>query len=301
MTVMTRFAPSPTGDLHLGHAYAAIYAHDLGACRGGTFVVRIEDIDAGRCRDEFVGRNLDDLAWLGLSWETPVVRQSDRMELYRAALLRLDKMGVTYPCFCTRKEILDEIAAAQAAPHPTSGRSPDVVSTVSTNIYPGTCRNMDDRERRRRIKSGCAYAIRLDHARALERTGPVRWTDRRQGDQQVDLKQLGDVVVARKDLATSYHLSVVVDDAAQGITEVTRGCDLFDVTHVHRVLYDLLDLPIPVWHHHDVCVDANGRRLSKRAGDTTLRSLRARGLSATQVRVMAENSLAPGEGDHHPL
>lgn len=294
MSVVTRFAPSPTGDLHLGHAYAAIYAHDLAARGGGTFLIRIEDIDTGRCRDEFIDRNLDDLAWLGLSWATPVVRQSARMELYQAALNRLEAMGVTYPCFCTRKEILNEIAAAQAAPHVPSGQSPDDRADASATVYPGTCRAMNERERRRRIESGRPYAIRLDQARALTQTGPVCWTDHRHGDQNADLEHLGDVVIARKDLATSYHVSVVVDDAAQGVTEVTRGSDLFDATHVHRVLYGLLDLPVPVWHHHDVCVDAMGRRLSKRAGDQTLRSLRARGLTSAQVRALAKQSLAQG-------
>ncbi len=279
MTVVTRFAPSPTGDLHLGHAYAAWYALDVAIRAGGRFLVRIEDIDAGRCRAEFIDRNLDDLRWLGLTWEEPVVRQSDRMDLYREALQRLDHLGVTYPCFCTRKEIRSEIEAAAGAPH---AMAPD-----GAILYPGICRARSTPERDDLIASGRPYAVRLDVRRVREATGDLPWTDRLLARQTAAPDRFGDVVIARKKVETSYHLAVVVDDAAQGVTEVTRGMDLFDATHVHRALYALLDLPAPVWHHHDLCRDEDGNRLSKRRGDETIRSLRERGHTKNEVLAMA--------------
>ncbi|MBL8658856.1 MAG: tRNA glutamyl-Q(34) synthetase GluQRS [Rhodospirillales bacterium] len=278
-TTVSRFAPSPTGDLHLGHAFAAIYAHDLAACGGGRFIVRVEDLDAGRCREDFIVRNLDDLAWLGLRWEQPVVRQSERMAFYAKALARLDALGVTYPCFCTRREIADEVAAAVGAPH---ALAPD-----GSFRYPGTCRKLGGTERRRRIAAGQPCALRLDMARAVAMTGPLAWTDRVRGPQAAAPERFGDVVLARKDVAASYHLAVVVDDAEQQVTEVTRGEDLFEASHIHRLLYALLDLAPPVWHHHVLCRDATGRRLAKRDGDTTIRALRAAGHGPGAVRAMA--------------
>jgi glutamyl-Q tRNA(Asp) synthetase len=290
--VVTRFAPSPTGDLHLGHAYSAIYGHDLARERAGRFIVRIEDIDGTRCRDAFVERHLEDLAWLGLRWEEPVVRQSARMPLYAAALARLEALDVTYPCFCTRSEIRGEVAAAQGAPQ---AQAPD-----GTFVYPGTCRGLDPARRRSLIAAGRPYAIRLDVGRALHLTGRVVWRDRMRGTQEVDAGRFGDVVIARKDVAASYHLAVVVDDAAQGVSEVTRGDDLFAATHIHRLLYGLLELPPPVWHHHPLCRDASGRRLAKRDNDTAIRALRQSGLSADDVRVlaaaMAEGSVTAATG-----
>ncbi|MCU0893320.1 MAG: tRNA glutamyl-Q(34) synthetase GluQRS [Rhodospirillales bacterium] len=277
--IVTRFAPSPTGDLHLGHAYSAIYAHDFARERAGRFIVRIEDIDRARCRDAFAERHLEDLAWLGLRWEEPVVRQSARMPLYAAALARLEALDVTYPCFCTRGQIRGEVAAAQGAPqaHAADG----------TSVYPGTCRGLDPARRRALIAAGRPYAVRLDTARALRQTGRLVWHDRARGRQEVDAGRFGDVVIARKDVAASYHLAVVVDDAAQGVSEVTRGEDLFAATHVHRLLYGLLELPPPVWHHHPLCRDAWGRRLAKRDNDTAIRALRQRGLSADDIRALA--------------
>jgi glutamyl-Q tRNA(Asp) synthetase len=277
--VVTRFAPSPTGDLHLGHAYSAIYAHDLALEREGRFIVRIEDIDRARCRDVFVERQLEDLAWLGLRWEEPVVRQSARMPLYAAALARLEAMAVSYPCFCSRSEIREEIAAA--------GGAPQAQAADGTLIYPGTCRGLDPGRRRSLIGAGRPYAIRLDVAKAERRTGRLVWHDRKRGAQEVDARGFGDVVIARKEVEASYHLAVVVDDAAQGVSEVTRGEDLFAATHIHRLLYALLELPPPVWHHHPLCRDASGRRLAKRDNDTAIRALRQSGVSADDVRVMA--------------
>lgn len=279
MATVSRFAPSPTGDLHLGHAYAAIYAHDVAMRGAGRFIVRIEDLDTGRCRDEFVARQLDDLAWLGLRWDEPVARQSERMALYAAALARLDELGVTYPCFCTRKEIHDEIAAAGSAPH---SLAPD-----GSSVYPGTCRGRALAGRRELIASGQAYAVRLDVGRALAITGPLSWTDRLRGPCAAEPERFGDVVIARKDVAASYHLAVVVDDADQGVTEVTRGEDLLEASHIHRLLYGLLEISPPVWHHHPLCRDRFGRRFAKRDADVTIRALRDRGYGPSKVRVMA--------------
>lgn len=291
MAVVTRFAPSPTGDLHLGHAYAAWYAKRVATVAGGRFLVRIEDIDRDRCRPEFIDRNVEDLLWLGLSWTEPVARQSERMNLYQDALRGLDALGVTYPCFCTRADIRAEIEAAAGAPH---AMAPD-----GGFLYPGTCRDRDPSERRRLIAAGRPHAIRLNIGRAGELTGDLSWTDRARGQRIAEPRRFGDVVIARKDIGTSYHLAVVVDDAAQGVTEVTRGMDLFDATHVHRALYALLKLPVPVWHHHDLGCDEHGNRLSKRRGDETIRSLRERGHSrdevlATALAAVRRSSCDPG-------
>jgi glutamyl-Q tRNA(Asp) synthetase len=284
MTVVTRFAPSPTGDLHLGHAYSAWFASEVAAHAGGRFLVRVEDIDTGRCRPAFIERNLEDLQWLGLTWEQPVVRQSERMDLYREALRRLADAGVVYPCFCTRKEIRMEIEAAAGAPH--------TVAPDGSAVYPGICRALDAAERDDRIAAGRPHALRLDAARARRLTGELSWTDRAHGRRTARLDRFGDVVIARKENATSYHLAVVVDDAAQGVTDVTRGEDLLEATHVHRTLYALLDLPPPVWHHHGLCRDDQGRRLAKRQGAATIRSLREHGHTPGQVLAMASASSA---------
>jgi glutamyl-Q tRNA(Asp) synthetase len=286
MTVVTRFAPSPTGDLHLGHAHAAHVAWRLARAAGGRFLVRIEDIDQARCREAFVGRNLDDLAWLGLDWETPVIRQSARYHHYLAALDRLRAAGLLYPCFCTRRAIAGEIAAAAAAPQAEPGEAEAIRSVPP--VYPGTCRRLDPAVAACRAAAGEPHALRLDAKAALARIGPLTWTDLGRGEQALSLAGWGDVVVARRELATSYHLAVVVDDAAQGVTHITRGADLFAASHVHRLLYALLALPPPVWHHHRLCVDAAGRRLAKRTPGLTLRDLRGRGLSPAAVLAMAE-------------
>lgn len=285
MTVVTRFAPSPTGDLHIGHAYSAYVARDVARSAGGRFLVRIEDIDASRCREEFVARNLDDLRWLGLDWDGPLVRQRERMHLYAAALDRLREMDVVYPCFCTRKEIRREIEAA--------GRAPHLVGADGAVLYPGTCRALTPDARDRSIAAGTPYALRLDSAKAARLAGEVTWTDRLHGRRIARLDELGDVVIARKDIATSYHLAMVVDDAAQGVTDVVRGVDLFPVTHLHRILQVLLGLPEPVWHHHALCRDAEGERLAKRKGGDTIRALRESGHSPDGVLAMARARVLP--------
>jgi glutamyl-Q tRNA(Asp) synthetase len=276
----TRFAPSPTGLLHLGHAYSALHAASFvgraaGGRSGDRFLVRLEDIDITRCRPEFEAAILEDLAWLGLDWERPVRRQSDHLDDYRAALDRLDAMGLLYKCFHSRKEL----DAALSAPHHRPMMGPDGPVVTDTDAL------MPDDERARRDAAGEPYALRLRMAEALRRTGPLTWTDRTHGEQVGRPEAFGDVVLARKDVATSYHLAVTVDDALQGVTLVTRGEDLFQASHVHRLLQALLDLPVPDYAHHPLLVDPEtGRRFAKRDRSLTLRALRESGVSAAEVR-----------------
>ena len=275
--LVTRFAPSPTGFLHLGHAYAALCAWRRARAAGGHFLLRIEDIDATRCRPEFVTAIVEDLTWLGLDWDGPVRRQSAHFAHYRAALETIDSQGLIYPCFCTRAEIEAEIARAATAPHGSEGP-----------VYPGTCRALSIEQRRRHIDRGSSYALRLDVARALARTGPLTWIDEEAGMVVADPLALGDVVLARKETPTSYHLAVTVDDAIQGVTLVTRAADLFAATHIHRLLQALLQLPVPRWHHHALLTDATGKRFAKRDRAPTLRALREAGRSPGDVRAMAQ-------------
>ncbi|HEY4985079.1 MAG TPA: tRNA glutamyl-Q(34) synthetase GluQRS [Bradyrhizobium sp.] len=268
MTI-TRFAPSPTGLLHLGHAFAAITAEKAGE----RFLLRIEDIDASRLREEYVDAIFEDLHWLGLHWEEPVLRQSTRGGAYRTALDTLDAKGLLYPCFCTRKEIADEIARASEAPHGPDGP-----------IYPGTCRHLTKAEHDERIARGEAHALRLDAARAAEIAGPLTFSERGE-THTVDPLLFGDVVLARKDIPAAYHLAVVVDDAHQGVTLVTRGEDLLPAVHIQRVLQAVLDLSAPAYAHHRLILDANGRKFSKRDQAVTLRGLRAEGLTPFLIRL----------------
>ena len=273
--ITTRFAPSPTGYLHLGHAFAALTA----ARAGERFLVRIEDIDTTRCGEEFVTAIFEDLAWLGLSWEQPVLRQSSRFGAYRAALDVLTTRGLIYPCFCTRKDIADEIARAVDAPHGPEGA-----------LYPGTCRHLSSSARADRIASGAAYALRLDAAKAARETGALSFVEQGQGpggEHGVIAAQpelFGDIVLARKETPASYHLAVVTDDAFQGVTLVTRGEDLFAAAHVQRLLQALLDLPVPIYAHHKLILDESGRKFSKRDQAVTLRAMRESGVAAERVR-----------------
>ncbi len=255
--IVTRFAPSPTGRLHLGHAFSAIAAHDRARAGGGRFLLRIEDIDGTRSRAEHVETILDDLRWLGLDWDGEVVFQSQRLDLYAAALDALKAKGLVYPCFCTRAEIAREVAASASAPHGPDGP-----------VYPGTCRRLSAEERHARMDE--PHAWRLDIERAVAIAGPLDWTDEIAGPQAADSRAFGDVVLARKDAPASYHLAVTVDDAAHGVTHVVRGEDLFAATHVHRLLQALLGLPTPVYRHHALLADAAGERLAKRSGAPTL-------------------------------
>jgi glutamyl-Q tRNA(Asp) synthetase len=280
VTIITRFAPSPTGGLHLGHAYSALFAHDAarraGGRAGGRFLLRIEDIDRGRCRPEFAAAILRDLEWLGLEWERPVRVQSEHFDDYRAALDRLEGMGLLYPCFCTRKDIAREVEGAGHAPHGPDGP-----------LYPGHCRALSEAERRERMAAGQAFALRLDTAEAIRRAGSLVWHDREAGEQAARPELFGDVVLARKDTPASYHLAVTVDDALQGVTLVTRGRDLFEATHVHRLLQALLDLPVPDHHHHRLLTDDRGRRYAKRDRALTLAALRGAGRTPAEVRALA--------------
>ena len=280
MTVITRFAPSPTGHLHLGSAYSALFAQTCATAAAGRFLLRIEDIDQERCRPAYAAAILEDLAWLGLHWEEPVRRQSEHFDDYIKARSALQEKQVLYPCFCSRKEIRAEIRAAGYAPHlqPSGPEGP---------VYPGTCRQLSPRQRQQRIEEGAAYALRLDIAKATALTGPLTWFDRVRGEQPLHLEKLGDVVLARKESPTSYHLSVTVDDHLQGITLVTRGEDLFAVTPLHRLLQALLGYESPEYHHHKLRTGPDGERFSKRDKSLSIRYLRDSGMSAKQVREMA--------------
>lgn len=273
--IVTRFAPSPTGLLHVGHAYAAITAHDAGE----RFLLRIEDIDTVRSREEFVEAIFEDLYWLGLNWQQPVLRQSDRTSAYHTALQKLDAAELLYPCFCTRKEIADEIARAVEAPHGPDGP-----------LYPGTCRHLSRREVRDRIATGASYALRLNVGKAVRLSGALSFREQGRGPDgehgliSANPLLFGDIVLARKDTPAAYHLAVVVDDAHQGVTLVTRGNDLFAATNVQRLLQALLDLPEPCYAHHRLIVDVHGKKFSKRDQSATLRSLRTAGETPDSIR-----------------
>jgi glutamyl-Q tRNA(Asp) synthetase len=284
-TPVFRFAPSPNGHLHLGHALSVLLNFDMARRTGGRFLLRVEDIDTTRCRPEYETAICEDLAWLGLSWEEPVWRQSARLERYRAALARLDERRLTFPSFESRAEIARLVADRQS--HARWPHDPD-----GAPLYPGAARVLTPEQRAARIARGDAYAIRLDMERAMEWVGPLRWTELgvgpsgETGDVPADPAAWGDVILGRKDTPTSYHLSVVLDDAAQGVTHVVRGQDLFWSTSVHRFLQALLDLPAPVYHHHRLVLDADGRKLSKSDRATGLRELRAQGVTAADIRKM---------------
>ncbi len=278
----TRFAPSPTGYLHLGTAFSALYAYEKVTAIGGSFLLRIEDIDRGRCRPEYEAAILEDLAWLGIKWEEPVLRQSDRTEVYRNTLHTLETLGVTYPCFCTRKEIQEEAARSANAPHGPEGL-----------LYPGTCRGLTTTEALERYAAGDRAVIRLNLAKALSLvSGEIyfqeigRGPDGETGMVLCHPELLGDVVLARKDVGTSYHLAAVTDDAEQGVNLVARGEDLFHATSIHRLLQELLALPAPVYDHHRIITADDGRRLSKRDQDKSIRSLRENGKSPEDVRAL---------------
>ena len=274
-----RFAPSPNGELHLGHAFSALIGYERACAAGGRFLVRIEDIDKGRARARYIAGILADLAWLGVAWEEPVVFQSRRLPAYRAQSERLERMGLLYPCFATRAEI----AAA------SRGRDPD-----GGPLYLGLYRGRAPAEIARRRAAGEPCALRLDMAAAIGTaavklaSSPLRFVelDEEGKPQMIEARpeRWGDVVIVRKDTPASYHLAVVVDDAWQGVSHVTRGRDLYAATDLHRLLQVLLDLPAPVYHHHRLITDAAGRKLAKSARDTSLRSLREGGVTPMDIR-----------------
>lgn len=274
MSEITRFAPSPNGFLHLGHAYSALFAYH--AAEGGRFLLRIEDIDLTRARPEFEQAIFEDLSWLGLTWEEPVLRQSTRFALYASALETLEDAGLIYPCFCSRKDI----RAALHAPHGPGG-----------SVYPGTCRHLPNEEVERRKVDNTPYALHLDMARATRITGPLSFIEegnRMEYSEETLIAETGDVVLSRKDVPASYHLAVTLDDALQGVTLITRGQDLAFATPIHRLLQMLLGLPEPRWHHHSIIEDTEGMRLAKRKGSPAIRDLRATGHSPEDVRKMVD-------------
>ncbi len=277
---ITRFAPSPTGRLHLGHAFAALVAWEAARASGGKCLLRLEDLDASRVRPAYEQGIYDDLRWLGLTWEEPVMRQSERVPAYRAALDTLRAKGLIYPCFCTRKEIEAEVRASVSAPHGPDGP-----------LYPGTCKGLPQKEAAARVAAGDAHALRLHMDRAIAVAGNGlafhehgAGPDGETGAITAAPEAFGDVVLARKDAPSSYHLAVVVDDAAQGVTLVTRGRDLFAATHAHRLLQALLDLPVPDYLHHDLICDEAGKRLAKRHDALSLEHLREAGETPETIR-----------------
>jgi glutamyl-Q tRNA(Asp) synthetase len=290
--LVCRFAPSPNGYLHLGHALSALMNFELARRAGGRFLLRIEDIDATRCRPELESAIYEDLAWLGITWDGPVRRQSEHLDEYRAALARLEADGLVYPAFESRAEIAAQVAAL---PQPWP-RDPD-----GAPLYPGNARTLPPSERARRMASGAPYGLRLDMAAAVAHADAsgaaplgslLTWTeagsgpDRESGTIAAAPARWGDVVLGRKEIPTSYHLAVVIDDARQGVTHVMRGHDLFWSTSVHRLLQTLLGLPAPVYHHHRLVLDDDGRKLSKSTQATALRTLRQNGVSAAAIRRM---------------
>lgn len=280
MSITTRFAPSPTGHLHLGHAAAALFAWRAARAAGGRFLLRLEDIDPTRCRAEFADAILEDLAWLGLDWDGQMRVQSAHLPEYAATLATLRARGLLYPCFCTRAAIARELADSANAPHAPDGAP----------LYPGTCRGRDPAEAAALVATGTPHAWRLDMARAVAMVGPLDWNEAGHGRIVADPASFGDIVLARRETPASYHLCVTHDDAAQAVTLVTRGEDLRPATAVHRLLQTLMGWPAPDYAHHRVLIGPDGKRLSKRDGAASLRGLRAAGLSPAQVRRMAEFS-----------
>ena len=279
--VVTRFAPSPTGRLHLGHAYSALLAHDFARAHEGMFLLRIEDIDPGRSRSGHIDGIIEDLQWLGLMPDGEIVYQSERLPLYADALERLKRMDLVYPCFCTRASIAAEIAGSAAAPHGPGGPH-----------YPGTCRRLSVGERGQRQTSE-PHAWRLDVSAAVSAIGPLAWQE---GDETIaaDPASFGDVVLARKDAPTSYHLAVTVDDATQAVTDVVRGSDLRLATHVHRLLQALLELPTPIYHHHPLLLGPDGQRLAKRSGAPTIAGMRLAGAGPEKLAASLRIGQLPG-------
>lgn len=283
MPPVFRFAPSPNGYLHLGHAYSALLNHDLARQSGGRLLLRIEDIDATRCRPEFEQAIYEDLAWLGIAWETPVRRQSEHFAAYGAALDRLSAQRLVYPSFESRAEIARLVAEREAGG--AWPRDPD-----GAPLYPGLAKSLSAEARDRLIGQGAPFALRLDMASARAHAGELRWLEAGEGpagesgDVVARPEAWGDVILARKETPTSYHLSVVIDDALQGVTDVVRGVDLFWSTSVHRLLQELLGLPVPNYRHHRLIRDAAGQKLSKSTQATGLRELRAAGASPADIR-----------------
>ncbi len=283
MPVVTRFAPSPSGPLHVGHLLAALQARRLADAHGGRCLLRVEDIDQRAQHPEYLALMYEDLAWLGLSFDGEVMVQTRRFEVYRAVLEQLREQGLLYPCFCTRTEIKTQVAEMGRAPHATLGY-----------LYPGTCRHLPLELVQEKLAAGVPHTWRLDMQRVQDLIGCPTWHDLHRGTQRCVPTAYGDVVLARKDFPASYHLAVVVDDAAQGVTHVTRGADLFDSTHIHRALQGVLGLPVPQYCHHTLLRDNAGKRLAKRDGARSIASLRESGLTPQQVLDSLRTALRRG-------
>lgn len=278
-----RFAPSPNGHLHLGHALSALLNADMARAAGRVMLLRIEDIDDARCRPEYEAAIYEDLRWLGVTWQEPVRRQSEHHADYRAAIAKLDAMGLVYPAFESRSEISRFVAEREKVGE-VFPRDPD-----GGIRYPGMSRSLPETERRRLIDAGAPYALRFDMERAIARLGKLQWSESGPGRPAEALaapELWGDVILARKDVPNSYHLSVVVDDALQGVTDVVRGEDLYSSTSVHRMLQELLGFHAPRYHHHRLVLDGEGRKLSKSSQSTGLRELRASGVTPSDIRRM---------------
>ena len=280
MSRVTRFAPSPTGHLHLGHAYSAIFAQKHAKNANDQFLLRIEDIDITRCRKEFEQGIFADLKWLRLDWLEPVRKQSEHLDDYLLALAKLDEENLIYPCFCTRAKITEEIERAGIAP-----------SGYGEAVYPGICKKLTAAEIEELIEKGQVPALRLDMAAAFRRTGIIEWKDHEKGKVRSDPRVHGDIVLARKDIKTSYHLSATIDDHLQGITLVTRGEDLAGVTDIHRLLQEILNLNEPEYLHHKILKDKRGKKLSKRSSSTSIQSLRGAGYTQTEIINMIKSML----------
>ncbi len=273
MDVITRFAPSPTGNLHLGHAFSALFAEREARTSNGKFLVRIEDIDTARCNSAFEASIFEDLSWLRLTWEKPVRKQSNHMADYAKGLKKLENLGLLYRCTLSRKELSE----VMSAPHPDNALNSTQKTTTDTLRYISAIEN------ERRLGAGAPYAIRLHMGAALKLAGNLKWYDCEHGEQTAEPETFGDIVLARKDIATSYHLSVTIDDAIQGITRVTRGNDLLPATHIHRLLQELLELPTPDYHHHKMITDKNGFRLAKRNKSSTLQEMKKSGQNPEDI------------------
>lgn len=271
----TRFAPSPSGYLHLGHIFAAKEAQRVATGAGGECLLRIEDIDLMRCREEYAGAIVEDLNWLGFKFSGNILLQSTRFSRYEKFIKILKDMGVLYPCFCTRKNIREELDNISSAPH-----------QMVVDQYPGKCRGLSRVEREDKLSRGLPCSWRLDCKKAGKITGCLEWTDLRHGVHTCCPQELGDMILARKDCPVSYHVAVVVDDFEQGITHVTRGEDLLNSTHVHRLLQALWGFDVPVWYHHELVRDCSGKRLAKRSKSTSIRALKESGLSAEEILSM---------------
>ena len=277
----TRFAPSPTGHLHLGHIFSAFFAFEASKILGGEFIVRIEDIDPQRSRAHFEKSIFDDLDWIGIKYRKDIRRQSEKMSDYKAAIEELDRLNIIYPCFCTRSEIQAEILRAGNAPH-----------GIDHSIYPGTCRRLSKSEKEKKIKQNKNFAWRINIRAAAKKVGKLFWNDIRLGQHEVPVGIIGDVVIGRKDVPASYHLASTLDDHLQNIGLVSRGEDLVESTHIHRLLQSLLGLKTPVYFHHPLVLDSNGVRLSKRTRALTIKSMKAKGKSANEIiNLFGKNNL----------